>query len=35
MQASKLVDLYKQSAEEWSNKAVDLEGVIKALEVSI
>ncbi|KAL0302276.1 UNVERIFIED_CONTAM: 26S proteasome regulatory subunitB [Sesamum calycinum] len=30
---SKLVDLYKGSSEEWSHKAVELEGVIKALEL--
>ncbi|MCO5568314.1 hypothetical protein L7F22_022013 [Adiantum nelumboides] len=33
--ASKLAELYKQSSEEWSKKAVDLEGVIKALEVHL
>ncbi|KAK6154564.1 hypothetical protein DH2020_008812 [Rehmannia glutinosa] len=31
---TKLVDLYKESSEEWSKKAGELEGVIKALEVS-
>ncbi|CAN0901754.1 Nuclear-pore anchor [Linum grandiflorum] len=30
--ANKLVELYKQSSEEWSQKAGELEGVIKALE---
>ncbi|CAH9094366.1 unnamed protein product [Cuscuta epithymum] len=29
---NKLVELYKQSSEEWSKKAGELEGVIKALE---
>ncbi|GAA0149677.1 primary active transporter [Lithospermum erythrorhizon] len=29
---TKLVDLYKESSEEWSKKAGELEGVIKALE---
>ncbi|XP_058095907.1 nuclear-pore anchor-like isoform X2 [Magnolia sinica] len=29
---NKLVELYKESAEEWSRKAGELEGVIKALE---
>ncbi|KAK6926183.1 Nucleoprotein TPR/MLP1 [Dillenia turbinata] len=29
---AKLVDLYKESSEEWSKKAGELEGVIKALE---
>ncbi|KAG9439272.1 hypothetical protein H6P81_019437 [Aristolochia fimbriata] len=33
--ASKLVDLYKESAEEWSRKAGDLEGVIRALETHL
>lgn len=33
-QATKLVELYKQSSDEWSNKSHELEGVIKALEVS-
>eukprot|EP00250_Pteridium_aquilinum_P020517 c24845_g1_i1 orf=374-6757(+) len=33
--ASKLAELYKESSEEWSKKAVDLEGVIKALEVHL
>ncbi|XP_068655691.1 nuclear-pore anchor isoform X2 [Aristolochia californica] len=32
---SKLADLYKESAEEWSRKAGDLEGVIKALETHL
>ncbi|KAK4797432.1 hypothetical protein SAY86_029758 [Trapa natans] len=31
----KLVDLYKQSSEEWSGKARELEGVIKALETHL
>ncbi|KAF9613193.1 hypothetical protein IFM89_005995 [Coptis chinensis] len=30
---TKLVELYKDSSEEWSRKAGELEGVIKALEV--
>ncbi|XP_010472779.1 PREDICTED: nuclear-pore anchor [Camelina sativa] len=30
--ANKLVELYKESSEEWSRKAGELEGVIKALE---
>lgn len=30
---NKLVELYKESSEEWSKKAGELEGVIKALEV--
>ncbi|KAK4428827.1 hypothetical protein Salat_1182600 [Sesamum alatum] len=30
---SKLVDLYKESLEEWSKEAVELEGVIKAFEL--
>ncbi|KAG5549723.1 hypothetical protein RHGRI_014880 [Rhododendron griersonianum] len=30
---TKLVDLYKESSEEWSKKAGELEGVIRALEV--
>ncbi|XP_011071890.1 26S protease regulatory subunit 6B homolog [Sesamum indicum] len=30
---SKLVDLYKGSSEEWSQKAIELEGIIKALEM--
>ncbi|KAK4430775.1 eIF-2-alpha kinase GCN2 [Sesamum alatum] len=34
-QVSKLVDLYKRSLEEWSKKAVELEGVIKAFELSM
>jgi nucleoprotein TPR len=29
----KLADLHKESSEEWSKKAGELEGVIKALEV--
>lgn len=33
LQANKLVELYKESSEEWSRKAGELEGVIKALEV--
>lgn len=33
-QVNKLVELYKESSEEWSRKAGELEGVIKALEVS-
>ncbi|CAO2842787.1 unnamed protein product, partial [Amaranthus hypochondriacus] len=32
---SKLADLYKESSEEWSKKAGDLEGVIKALETHV
>ncbi|XP_074307607.1 nuclear-pore anchor [Silene latifolia] len=32
---SKLVDLYKESSEEWSKKAGELEGVIKALETHL
>ncbi|XP_074272093.1 nuclear-pore anchor-like [Silene latifolia] len=32
---SKLVDLYKESSEEWSRKAGELEGVIKALETQL
>ncbi|KAL0328683.1 UNVERIFIED_CONTAM: Nuclear-pore anchor [Sesamum calycinum] len=32
---SKLVDLYKESSEEWSKKATELEGVIKALETHL
>ncbi|GAB4836733.1 hypothetical protein Ancab_001647 [Ancistrocladus abbreviatus] len=32
---SKLVDLYKESSEEWSRKAGELEGVIKALEMHL
>ncbi|KAL7142917.1 hypothetical protein ABFS83_08G156600 [Erythranthe nasuta] len=32
---TKLVDLYKESSEEWSKKAGDLEGVIKALETHL
>lgn len=30
---TKLVELYKESADEWSKKSGELEGVIKALEV--
>lgn len=30
---TKLVDLYKENSEEWSKKAGELEGVIRALEV--
>jgi hypothetical protein len=33
LQVSKLVELYKESSDEWSKKAGKLEGVIKALEV--
>ncbi|KAH7301850.1 hypothetical protein KP509_23G046200 [Ceratopteris richardii] len=33
--ASKLAELYKESSEEWSKKAADLEAVIKALEVHL
>ncbi|KAF6136667.1 hypothetical protein GIB67_016123 [Kingdonia uniflora] len=32
---TKLVELYKESSEEWSRKAGDLEGVIKALETHL
>ncbi|KAK9681650.1 hypothetical protein RND81_10G018100 [Saponaria officinalis] len=32
---SKLADLYKESSEEWSKKAGELEGVIKALETHL
>ncbi|KAK4434730.1 Nuclear-pore anchor [Sesamum alatum] len=32
---SKLVDLYKESSEEWSKKSAELEGVIKALETHL
>ncbi|XP_057795095.1 nuclear-pore anchor [Salvia miltiorrhiza] len=32
---TKLVDLYKESSEEWSKKAGELEGVIKALETHL
>ncbi|PON44121.1 Nucleoprotein TPR/MLP [Parasponia andersonii] len=32
---NKLVELYKESSEEWSRKAGDLEGVIKALETHL
>lgn len=31
---TRLVELHKASSEEWSKKAGELEGVIKALEVS-
>ncbi|XP_071905571.1 nuclear-pore anchor isoform X2 [Coffea arabica] len=31
----KLVDLYKESSEEWSKKAGELEGVVKALETHL
>ncbi|VVA95843.1 unnamed protein product [Arabis nemorensis] len=33
--ANKLVELYKESSEEWSKKAGELEGVIKALEARL
>ncbi|CAI0378074.1 unnamed protein product [Linum tenue] len=33
--ANKLVELYKQSSEEWSRKAGELEGVIRALETHL
>ncbi|CAH8330190.1 unnamed protein product [Eruca vesicaria subsp. sativa] len=33
--ANKLVELYKESSEEWSRKAGELEGVVKALEVRL
>ncbi|CAH8354675.1 unnamed protein product [Eruca vesicaria subsp. sativa] len=33
--ANKLVDLYKESSEEWSRKAGELEGVVKALEARL
>ncbi|KAL5746674.1 hypothetical protein ACOSP7_027820 [Xanthoceras sorbifolium] len=32
---NKLVELYKESSEEWSRKAGELEGVIKALEIHL
>lgn len=32
---NKLVELYKESSEEWSQKAGELEGVIKALETHL
>ncbi|KAM6599127.1 nuclear-pore anchor isoform X1 [Cannabis sativa] len=32
---NKLVELYKESSEEWSKKAGDLQGVIKALETHL
>lgn len=35
VQVNKLVELYKECSEEWSRKAGELEGVIKALEVRI
>ncbi|KAK8701306.1 hypothetical protein V6N13_019696 [Hibiscus sabdariffa] len=34
-EANKLVDLYKESSEEWSRKAGELEGAIKALEMQL
>lgn len=34
-QVNKLVELHKESSEEWSRKAGDLEGVVKALEVRV
>lgn len=34
-QVMKLAELHKESSEEWSKKAGELEGVIKALEVSL
>ncbi|CAN7065678.1 unnamed protein product [Brassica oleracea var. botrytis] len=33
--ANKLVELYKESSEEWSRKAGELEGVVKALEARL
>lgn len=33
LQVNKLLELHKESCEEWSGKAGELEGVIKALEV--
>ncbi|PPD74337.1 hypothetical protein GOBAR_DD28735 [Gossypium barbadense] len=33
--ANKLVELYKESSEEWSKKAGELEGAIKALEMHL
>ncbi|KAL4271644.1 hypothetical protein GQ457_13G000510 [Hibiscus cannabinus] len=33
--ANKLVELHKESSEEWSNKAGELEGAIKALEMHL
>lgn len=35
VQVTKLVELYKESSDEWSKKAGELEGVIKALEVRL
>lgn len=35
MTVNKLVELYKESSEEWSRKAGELEGVIKALETHL
>ncbi|KAL8166555.1 hypothetical protein V2J09_008054 [Rumex salicifolius] len=32
---SKLVELYKESSEEWSKKAGELEGVVKAMEMHL
>ncbi|KAE8646121.1 nuclear-pore anchor isoform X2 [Cucumis sativus] len=32
---NKLVELYKESSEEWSKKATELEGVVKALETHL
>lgn len=32
---TKLAELYKERSEEWSKKAGELEGVIKALEVCL
>lgn len=34
-QAAKLLELYKQSSDDWSKKSHELEGVIKALEVRL
>jgi nucleoprotein TPR len=34
-QATKLVELYKQSSDEWSHKSHDLEAAIKALEAHL
>ena len=33
--ANKFLELYKESSEEWSNKAGELEGVMKALEMHL
>jgi hypothetical protein len=33
LQVNKLLELHKESCEEWSRKAGELEGVVKALEV--